>query len=253
MFSDTACKRVGLYVYRLIDPRNGETFYVGRGRDNRVFNHAVGNIESDDEEDAVSAKLWRISDIKAAGLEVLHVIHRHDIPSEESAWEVEAALIDAYSGLTNVQGGYGSGDRGPMNHREIEHKYGLPSLEVRDSDRLVLININKVGNQYSVQEVYDQVRYAWRIDADRASRADFVLAVVKGIVVGAFEVDFWMTATHDNFPDLLPKRDEKPERFGFTGKPANGEEWQRFVGTNGRRIADDRLKQVRNPIRYWNV
>jgi uncharacterized protein len=27
------------YVYRLIDPRNGETFYVGKGRGNRVFSH----------------------------------------------------------------------------------------------------------------------------------------------------------------------------------------------------------------------
>ena len=26
-------------VYRLIDPRNGETFYVGRGKGNRVFSH----------------------------------------------------------------------------------------------------------------------------------------------------------------------------------------------------------------------
>ena len=25
------------YVYRLIDPRNGETFYVGKGKGDRVF------------------------------------------------------------------------------------------------------------------------------------------------------------------------------------------------------------------------
>ena len=31
------------YVYRLIDPRNGETFYVGKGRGNRVsLSHAKG-------------------------------------------------------------------------------------------------------------------------------------------------------------------------------------------------------------------
>ena len=27
------------YVYRLIDPRTGETFYVGKGQGNRVFSH----------------------------------------------------------------------------------------------------------------------------------------------------------------------------------------------------------------------
>ena len=253
MFSNTTCDRIGLYVYRLIDPRNGETFYVGRGRGNRVFNHASGSIVTDGEEDAESAKLSRISEINASGLEVLHVVHRHDIPSDEAAWEVEASMIDAYPGLTNVQGGYGSGDRGPMNHREIEHKYGLSPLEVRDTDRLVLININKIGNQHSVEEVYDQVRYAWRIDAARASKAEFVLAVVKGIVVGAFEVDRWMTATLDNFPDLLHQRLEEPGRSGFSGRPAKEEDWERFVGANGRRIVDDHLRHVQNPIRYWNV
>ena len=33
------------YVYRLIDPRNGETFYVGKGKGDRVFAHANGEID----------------------------------------------------------------------------------------------------------------------------------------------------------------------------------------------------------------
>ena len=32
------------YVYRLIDPRNGETFYVGKGQGQRVFDHVSGAI-----------------------------------------------------------------------------------------------------------------------------------------------------------------------------------------------------------------
>ena len=31
--------KLGHYVYRLIDPRDGSTFYVGRGQVNRVFEH----------------------------------------------------------------------------------------------------------------------------------------------------------------------------------------------------------------------
>ena len=38
-FSSEVCKALAYYVYRLIDPRNGETFYVGKGKDNRVFEH----------------------------------------------------------------------------------------------------------------------------------------------------------------------------------------------------------------------
>ena len=31
-FSEAVCHELGNYVYRLIDPRNGETFYVGKGK-----------------------------------------------------------------------------------------------------------------------------------------------------------------------------------------------------------------------------
>jgi len=36
-FSEEVIEKIGHYVYRLIDPRNGNTFYVGRGQGNRVF------------------------------------------------------------------------------------------------------------------------------------------------------------------------------------------------------------------------
>lgn len=38
-FPIEVCKEVKNYVYRLIDPRNGDTFYVGRGKNNRIFEH----------------------------------------------------------------------------------------------------------------------------------------------------------------------------------------------------------------------
>ena len=38
MFSPKEQESLGRYNYRLIDPRNGETFYVGQGKGNRVSN-----------------------------------------------------------------------------------------------------------------------------------------------------------------------------------------------------------------------
>ena len=35
-FTDEVSSRLGHYVYRLIDPRNGKTFYIGMGQGNRV-------------------------------------------------------------------------------------------------------------------------------------------------------------------------------------------------------------------------
>ena len=40
MFSQEVSDKLKYYVYRLIDPRNGDTFYVGKGKGNRVFAHA---------------------------------------------------------------------------------------------------------------------------------------------------------------------------------------------------------------------
>jgi len=36
------------YVYRLIDPRSGVTFYVGKGQGNRVFTHIHEQLGEND-------------------------------------------------------------------------------------------------------------------------------------------------------------------------------------------------------------
>ena len=99
---------VGYYVYRLVDPRDNKTFYVGKGRGNRLFQHVGEALTS---EGRATLKIDRIRDIREHGLDVTHFIHRHGL-TEKEAFEVEAALIDAYglardalSELTNVVGG----------------------------------------------------------------------------------------------------------------------------------------------------
>src|SRR5262245_38936376 len=45
-------ERLQWYVYRLIDPRNGETFYVGKGKGNRIFQHARAAMAANADGDA---------------------------------------------------------------------------------------------------------------------------------------------------------------------------------------------------------
>lgn len=252
-FSEEVAAKLGNYVYRLIDPRNGETFYVGKGRGNRVFQHANDpqSLKFDDDEDDVAAKLQRIRQIKMAGLSVIHLIHRHDIP-DESVLEVEAAVIDAFPGLSNVQGGYASGSKGPMSVDEINDKYDLPEIDWEPTDNLILININKLEDRSSVEAIYRQVRLAWRISQHKADNADYVLAVVRGVVIGAFKAHGpWLAATHANFPDQILEGNDKPGRRGFRGEPAPHHVWDRYVGSRGKRIAIDGMKHIQYPIRYW--
>ena len=248
IFSEKVVNSIGNYVYRLIDPRNGETFYVGKGKGNRVFQHAFNEIGLTGDEDFFSEKFDRIREIRNQGLEVLHVIHRHGIP-ESAVYEVEAALIDAYPGLSNEQSGHGGSDRGPMNTLEIIKHYDLPELDFEPKDKLVLININRVENKSSPSAILSQVQYAWKINIAKARTADYVLAVERGVVIGVFQVFEWLPALAENFHG----RPDREGRYGFIGKPANDNVWSYYVSDFGKRISNPEMKHVQNPIRYWNI
>jgi uncharacterized protein len=45
-FSDVLADELRYYVYRLMDLRHGETFYVSKGKGNRLFAHARGGLSA---------------------------------------------------------------------------------------------------------------------------------------------------------------------------------------------------------------
>lgn len=236
VFSNDVADKLGFYVYRLIDPRNGETFYVGRGKGNRVFNHAADELGAS--ADVQSEKLLRIRKIRSAGFEVAHVIHRHGLDSH-TAVEVEAALIDAYPGITNVASGHEADERGVMHADEIVQRYQAPVAEFEHN--LVLISVNWSALERSI---YEAVRHAWKIDPRKAQKADYVLAVHRGLIVGAFKAQQWLKATPENFPGL-PSHDN---RWGFVGHDAPEEIKRLYLR---KRLPDEfRAKGNQNPIRY---
>ncbi len=202
-------RALNYYVYRLIDPRNGETFYVGKGKGDRVFAHVrekkikSGSIIPDN-------KFKRIREIRNAGFEVTHVIHRHGM-DQKTAFEVEAALIDAYLGLANVAGGIAGSAYGVMHAKEIIQRYCAKEADFQH--KALLLN---VGRSAYEMPLYEATRFAWGVNKSRAEQAEVILPTVKGLIIGAFVAKEWLTATTANFPG----RPRLRKRYGFNGKEA---------------------------------
>ena len=235
-FPADVARELKTYVYRIIDPRNGETFYVGNGRDNRVFSHMCHeqNLEGDD----LDNKGERIRKIRLAGFEVAHVIHRHGM-DDNTALEVEAALIDAYPGLTTIVGGTGSNDYGVMHAKEIIRRFAAEPAVFQH--KVLLISVNKGAAEASL---YEATRYAWKISLSNAKQAEVILATFRGLIVGAFVADGWLAATSANFPG----RENVPGRLGSVGREAPDEFKRLYVD---KRVPDEyRKRGAANPIKY---
>jgi hypothetical protein len=236
MFPSEVSDKLGYYVYRLIDPRNGETFYVGKGKGNRVFAHIAA--EQSLEGDPLENKLSRIHSIRLAGFEVAHVVHRHGM-DEPTAFEVESALIDAYPGLTNAVGGVHGSDRGAMHAQEIVSRYAAEPAVFEH--KALMINVNRSSAETGL---YESTRYAWKISKSKAEDAEVVLATLQGLIVGAFIPERWLAATVDNFPG----REPVPGRWGFEGHEAPAKMRELYVG---KRVPDAyRKRGAANPIKY---
>lgn len=263
-FPEEIHEKLGYYVYRLVNPSSDKTFYVGKGKGNRAFQHARAVENSQQKElerevaeeeltsndppvDAGSGiddvdldlKFKEIQEIYNAGDEPKILIHRHGM-DEQTAYEVESALIDAYPDLTNKIAGHGASSFGCMSAQEICDLY---QAEVADfgNDKVLML---KIGSSDTDMSVYEAVHFAWRVSKRKAEQADYVLAVCKGLIVGVFVAEKWLPATAEYFPGHDPAQG----RFGFYGREADDAIQKRYA----RKRVPDAFRNDRssNPVRY---
>jgi hypothetical protein len=158
---------------------------------------------------------------------------------EKTAFEVEAALIDAYPGLTNIVSGTGANEYGVMHADEIIRQYSAEEAVFKH--KALLININISASQTSL---YEATRRAWKLSKSKAEEAEIILATVKGLIVAAFVADEWLDVKTENFPDS----ENMPGRIGFNGREASEEIKELYVG---KRVPNKlRKRGAANPVRY---
>ena len=153
--------------------------------------------------------------------------------NNKTALEVEATLMDAYPGLTNIAGGAGN-ERGAMHAQEVLAQYGADFAEFRH--KAVLFNVSRNALKF---DLYEATRYAWRIDKARVTQAEVVLATVHGVIRGAFVADEWLAAEH------FQGRPPVQGKFGFVGREAPRNITQLYVG---KRVPPE--YRGRAPFRY---
>jgi hypothetical protein len=125
--------------------------------------------------------------------------------------------------------------------------------EARFEHKIVLINVNRTGADPKV-DLYDSVRYSWKISPSRAEKADYVAAVIKGVIVGVFVVDDWLPDTKENFPEFSPQ--DRPwgmrnGRWAFRGRRAPSHVEAMYLNKQVPR--ELRKHGAANPIRYIGI
>jgi hypothetical protein len=266
-FTPRVADKLGHYVYCLIDPRTKKTFYVGKGQGDRMFNHANGVLKDAEKnpllEKPLSLKMDTIKAIKKAGREVEYIIHRHQIP-KDAIYHVEAAVIDAYldlsDGLSNINKGYKSNKFGPLTVDKVEQEYGLKEMTIRPNDKLLLIKVPQLKDNYSEKDLREKVQYAWQIDKNKVKKVDYIIAVKNNVALGVFTTkDGWKRVTKEDYPEA----DEKTlKRHTFDAVWADDEVVTHYCGPRGnnklplgKRLSEEHTRKpgAQNPLGYINI
>ena len=234
MFSQSAIEELGFYVYLLQDPRDGQTFYVGKGSGNRVFAHTNEAVELDWSND----KLDQIREIHDAGMDVEQIILRHGL-TEDTAEAIEAAMIDflGKDNLSNKQGGLYSKEYGLKTVDEIRAMYEAQPLDT--DEPVVLINLNRLYPRCKTEiDLYETTRKAWRV-GNRRDKATYAIATYHGLTRAAYLISEWYR---------IPMEDGKI-RWGFHGDKVTDHVGETLLYKS---VSHFQKKGAANPIKYLN-
>ena len=238
-FSQKTLQQIGHYVYLLVDPADGHVFYAGRGQNNRCFDHI-----DDARKGAVSEKCDVIRDILARkkNNDVEIYILRYGL-SEDAAKIVEASVIDLLDTpqlkvapkLTNKYRGFGV-NNGIISVQDLDQRYNLSTINnnllTDPTRRIIIIRITQPVSRPI--DIYNATRAAWVMDIKRARKADYVLGVRQGVILGMYDDLEWS---------------KNGDRCEFTGRDISttklGKQYVNHILP-----PQYRVKGMANPIRY---
>lgn len=204
--------RLGYYVYLYVDPRTGRPFYVGKGKGQRVLSHLTDPTES--------TKTGTIRELLSLGTAPRLEILAHGIEDEETAFRIEAAVIDllGIGALTNKVSGWKSLELGRMSLEELMGYYAAPPSTV--TVPALLIRINRLYRHgMSAHELYEATRGIWKV-GPRREGVRHAFAVFEGVVREVFEIERWDPALTTPYDTRELTREQGEGRWEFIGHRA---------------------------------
>jgi len=194
-----------------------------------------------------SRKREMINAIHREGLEPDIDILAHALPDEESAFRIEAAVIDAFGlkAVTNRVRGWRSIETGRMPLKQAIAYYAAKPIRVTDPALLVRVN-QLYRHDITSTELYEITRGVWRLGTRREG-AQFALAVFEGVVREVYTIQSWHPAgsTPYSTRDLADVR--APGRWEFIGQVAPGPVRDRYFN---RSVARYFVRGQQSPVVY---
>lgn len=245
-FSSALHEKIKNYVYLLIDPRDNTIFYVGKGYGNRVFDHAKGAFKGDP---VHPAKNELIREIINSGHDVVPMIARWEL-TEDEAYTIESILIDLFTNpilkvntkMKTMVKGHNSSKNGLQTPKQVEEKLTRGPVDMSNLKHKLLAISLKDSLEGPV--LYERVRGNWNLNPQRANKADYVLAVRDGVIIGIFqpEKDSWKVVEDEKI------KDKKRQRVNFTGKEVEDPE---IIDLYLHKTLPKKAKGNSNPIHYF--
>ena len=240
-FKPETCSEIKNYVYAYIDPDTMQPFYIGKGKDNRCFDHLSDQAETE--------KVNRIKELKRNNKEPIIKLLRYGLTENEAAL-LESTIIDfiGLDKLTNKARGVHSRSFGISSIEDINIKYTAEDVEIKD-DKVILISIGKsFRSNMSPEELFEYSRGCWKVNVQK-HKPEYALIIFQGIVREVYKIYTWYKAGTSTYTYRKESEINLPDRKEFDGKIAEDNIRNKYLKKSVRKSFS---KGSRYPVKYVN-